>query len=80
MDKGLPYIRILGFRKDKEFLLRELTEKSKIPVITNIKSAEKKLSPLAVSLLNKEKLASDIYYMLTTKEINTEYTKPIVIV
>ncbi len=80
MDKGLPYIRVLGFRKDKEALLKELTEKSKIPVITNIKSAEKKLSPTAVSLLNKEKFASDIYYMLTTKEINTEYTKPIVII
>ncbi len=80
MDKGLPYIRILGFRKDKENLLKEIIRKAEIPVITNIKSAEKTLSAAALALLNKEKQSSDIYYMLTTKEINTEYTKPIVIV
>lgn len=79
-ETGLPYIRVLGFRKDKLSLLRELSEKSSVPIITNIKSAEKILSPSAIALLNKEKMASDIYYMMTTKKINTEYTNPIVVV
>ena len=77
---GLPYIRVLGFRKDKLSLLKELSKKASVPVITNIKAAEKTLSPSALFLLNKEKQASDLYYMTTTKKINTDYTNPIVIV
>jgi len=77
---GLPYIRILGFRKDKESLLRELIKNASVPVITNLKKAEKELPESALTLLRKETYSSDIYYMQTTKELNTEYTKPIVIV
>jgi len=33
-----PYIRVLGFNKDKEYLLREIVKNSSIPVVTNIKN------------------------------------------
>jgi len=80
LKTGLPYIRVLGFRKDKTELLTRIAEKASVPLITNIKSAEKSLSLNGYSLLKKEILSSDLYYMNTTKEINSEYTKPIVIV
>lgn len=80
LEKGLPYIRVLGFRKDKKELLTELTKKSAVPVITSIKSAEKTLSDKEYLLLKKEIQSSDLYYINTTKERNSEYTKPIVIV
>ena len=69
---GVPYIRVLGFRKDKSNLLSELTSKSSVPVITNVKTHEQ--------LMAKEIMATDLYYMTTTMERNAEYTNPIVIV
>ncbi len=80
LKTGLPYIRVLGFRRDKRELLTELSKKSSIPLITNIKSAEKSLSITEYALLKKEILSSDLYYINTTKEVNSEYTKSIVIV
>lgn len=80
MRTGVPYIRVLGFRKDKSHLLKELTEKSKVPVITNVKQAEKFLSDSAKLLLSKEIYSSNIYYMSTTKELNSDYLKPIVVI
>lgn len=77
---GLPYIRVLGVQKSKLNLLSELTKKASVPVITNIKKAETELSNNALALLKKEIFASNIYYMPTTKELNTDYTKPMVII
>ncbi|MCQ4726385.1 nucleotidyltransferase [Anaerotignum faecicola] len=79
-----PYIRILGFRKDKAYILKHITENSKVPVIINIKKSEKHLGPDALRLLNAERIFTDIYSMAAPnsrmRNIGLEYTKPIVIV
>lgn len=69
---GAEYIRVLGFKRSSSQLLTELSARSKVSVITNVKSSEQ--------MLKKEITATDIYCMSTTMEINTEYTSPIVIV
>ena len=33
MNEGVQYIRVLGFRKEKEHLLTELSQKSSVPVM-----------------------------------------------
>lgn len=68
---GVQYIRVLGFRKEKENLLTELSQKSSVPVITNAKSAE--------DYLKREITATDLYYMITSGEKGREYTNPIVV-
>ena len=71
MNEGVQYIRVLGFRKEKEHLLTELSQKSSVPVITNAKTAE--------DYLHKEIMATDLYYMITNGEKGKEYTNPIVV-
>ena len=78
-----PYIRVLGFRKDKKDLLGRLTKNSKIPVIVNIKNAEKELNSYGREILEKEIFADNIYSMLYPNKKfsfpNQDYTTPVVI-
>ncbi len=64
------YIRVLGFRKDKKYLLKELTEKASLPVIMNVKENE--------NLLKREIIATDIYNIPLNKKRGMEYTTPLV--
>jgi predicted nucleotidyltransferase len=72
MTGGVKYIRVLGFRKESENLLAELTQKASVPVITNAKSSE--------DFLRTEARATDLYYMATTGETGKEFTNPIVVI
>ena len=83
--KNAPrYIRVLGFRREKAGLLRELTEKSALPVITNLKNAPKLLDPDAMAMLKFEISCGDIYNLglgVTGRPLkNHEYSEPMVIV
>lgn len=71
--KNVDYIRVLGFRRDKAYLVSELTQKASVPVITNIKNAP-------ADLIRQELFATDIYYMPLSGETNKDYTMPMVIV
>lgn len=64
------YIRVLGFRKDKKYLLKELTEKASLPVIMNVKENE--------NLLKREIISTDIYNIPLNKKRGMEYTTPLV--
>lgn len=69
--KSPEYIRVLGFRKEKEHLLSELSRKSSLPVVTNIKSHEK--------FFETEVRATDLYYMLFDGITGREYTNPVIV-
>lgn len=75
----VPYIRVLGFKKDSQFILKELTQKSKVPIIMNLKNASGILDERGMYLLNKEITCSDIYYLNQNLPKNIEYTMPLVI-
>ncbi len=62
--KGPLYIRVLGFRKESENELRRLCKNSTLPVITNVKHANR-LSHGAQYMLEKDLQASDMYYLAT---------------
>lgn len=64
------YIRVLGFRKDKKYLLKELNEKASLPVIMNVKENE--------NLLKREIISTDIYNIPLNKKRGMEYTTPLV--
>ena len=80
---GPQYLRVLGFRKESEFLLKEMCESASLPVVINLKHAPKILTEPALRMLNKEIETTDLYALATKKRIYSvqyEYTMPVVIV
>lgn len=79
-----PYVRILGFRKASTDLLKEMSNASKIPLITKLADAQTFLSEGAYEMLKKEILINDIYSCIRAsknkKPMTNEYSTPIVIV
>ncbi len=68
-NNGFPYVRLLGFKKDKQNLLKDLIEKSDIKIITNLKNADKILTKQELSLLQKE-INTTNYFLLSNSNKN----------
>jgi len=83
---GPGYVRVLGFRKESAFLLKALSDKSSLPVVINLKEDIETLEGSAKRQLEKELLASDLYYIARASKgggamgKGAEYRQPIVIV
>lgn len=79
----LPYIRVLGFRKEKADILADLTDAAKCPVLTNLKKAPEILQEDGLALLALEKSATDLHAMAYPGTIyrtpNQDFTNPLVI-
>lgn len=71
-EKSPEYIRVLGFRKEKEYLLGEMAKKASLPVITNAKNYP--------DLLKQEAKATDIYNIFLSKKSGEDFTTPIIVV
>lgn len=78
----IPYLRILGFRKDSSALFSVLKKSSDLPIISKLADARTFLSDDAMKLLEKDIFAADFYEQ--TKAIKkrttsrSEYTREIV--
>ena len=79
----MPYIRVLGFRKESAELLGDLTMNAKCPVLTNLKKAPEILNEDGLHLLALEKTATDLYAMASPTPLyrgaNQDFTMPMVI-
>ena len=77
--KPLPYIRILGFSKSGEKLLRTRLQNSSVPVITKIGDLEK-LSPQIKVVFETENRATDLYALSLEEPFprGIEYTRKII--
>ncbi|MEA4973209.1 hypothetical protein SDC9_72565 [bioreactor metagenome] len=78
-EKFEPYIRVLGFRKSAEPLIKELSHKASAPIIMNINKDERKLSEKQRILLDLEKKATDLYFFPHNGKRSLDYTMPIII-
>ncbi|WP_317854097.1 nucleotidyltransferase [Chakrabartyella piscis] len=80
----MPYVRVLGFRKDSADILGDLTINAKCPVLTNLKKASEVLQDDGLHLLAVEKLATDLYVLGYPDDgkraPNQDFTKPMVII
>lgn len=56
-----PYARILGIRKESTPLLRCIEKNGRIPMITKVSSADKRLDTLGMQMLSEDIFAADIY-------------------
>ncbi|MEG0012569.1 MAG: nucleotidyltransferase [Cellulosilyticaceae bacterium] len=69
----IPYIRVLGCKKDSLPLLSALSKASTVPVITNLGKVYNKLSPEAKCLIDYEIHATNLYYL--GKELPSFYNQ-----
>ena len=69
-----PYLRVLGFKKDASELLSAVNEKSSVPVITKVASADKVLDYETYKIFERDILASNLFYQRTA---NKSHTKPV---
>lgn len=77
---GIPYIRVLGFKKESSHLLSELTKKASVPIITNLKDSSKVLNEAGYYMLQSEIKSNDIYYICSSFKIGEEFRRPIVLI
>lgn len=79
----IPYIRILGFRKDASVLLKELKKCSGIPVISKLAGAASLLDTDALALLEKDIFSADLYTQICAYKSNrmaqSEYTREMIL-
>lgn len=82
MGKAVPYIRILGFDRKGASVLKEMKKRecATIPVLNNI-NKEKESYPEISVCLEKDILASDLYNLISGKDLytNSDYVKKPVI-
>lgn len=75
------YLRILGFRKDSQVILKMLDKN--LPLITNIKHISRIKNQSALEIIKKEIEATDIYFNFIRSQnffpTNFEYQQPIVV-
>lgn len=57
----IPYLRILGFRKDASALLSALKKSAKVPVISKLSFALRTLDGTANQMLKQDIFSSELY-------------------
>lgn len=82
-SKGqVPYLRVLGCRKDATSLLKALIRQSDVPVITNFAKQYSSLNEHCHQILNYELTATKLYhYLYDSPELMTQdFTHPFLLV
>ncbi len=78
------YIRVLGFRKDAQALMRKIKHNSSLPVLGKIKGSEKALTSLQQKMLTDEIRATEIYNTIILNKYNikmkNDYSIPLIMV
>ncbi|MGL4345772.1 MAG: nucleotidyltransferase [Cellulosilyticaceae bacterium] len=78
----IPYIRVLGCRKEALCLLSELTKHASVPVITNARKSLGTLDPLSTTLLEQEFRATHLYALASSQHVTKihDFTKGLLVI
>ena len=81
---AIPYLRVLGFRRESSALLREIKKRTSLPLITRMADAPSLLSnEWQLKILDQNTFASNLYESIVCKKAGRpfvhEYQKQIVI-
>lgn len=83
-EKGVPYARLLGFRKNSDIVLKQMKLHSTIPIISKLADAPKILDDKALEILGKDIQAAHMYDMVSAckyqNELKNELTRQITII
>ena len=81
---SVPWIRILGFRRDAGPLLSALKKNSSVPVITKTANAASLLSEPALDLFSNHLRSAELYRLVcqlkTGRPIKNEFTRSVIII
>lgn len=79
----IPYLRVLGFKKNSESYISFLKEHSDVPIILQIAKDQKQLKEDALSLLKKDLFATNLYHLVLsskTKKVEpNDFGRPIIV-
>ena len=79
----IPYLRMLGFRKDASMLLKTLKKMSAIPIISKLADAGALLDAHAMKILKKDIFAADLYSQICANKhensAKSEYSHNLII-
>lgn len=67
----IPYLRLLGFRKDAACLLGEIKQRMSCPMIARPKKDSALLNPESYAIFERDVFASDLYYGVLAKKSKT---------
>ncbi|WP_303860105.1 nucleotidyltransferase [Alkalibaculum bacchi] len=71
-----PYLRVLAFNDKGKEILREIREKSNIPIITNLSKDIKSLNEIQRYAIEKDVLSTNYYYLMTNpSKLNEDYRR-----
>ena len=80
----VPYIRILGFQKESQFILGLFEKYASLPVLTNLKNAQSILNASAKRMLSFDINATNIYFMAVPQKtyafVGQDFTTPMVMI
>ena len=80
----IPYLRILGFRKDASSLLKELKSYTNVPIISKLADASSYLDENVIKMLKADIFAADLYEQICAykckKTPKSEYAQEIILV
>lgn len=77
------YLRLLGFKKDTSFLLKDIKQQTTLPIINKVANAKNELSPWELSQFEKEiqrtHLYNQIFFNKYGIQIPSEYEHSVII-
>lgn len=72
----IPYLRVLAFNDKGKEILREIREKSSIPIITNVSKDIKSLDQIQTYTIEKDILSTNYHYLVTDpSKLNEDYRR-----
>lgn len=81
---SIPYVRVLGFRKESSKLLKRIKQTTRIPLLTKLADAPNLLDETGMHLLGETTFASNLYEATLAhkdgRKFVHEYEKKIVII
>ncbi len=72
----IPYLRILGFRKDTSALFSDLKKSAKVPVISKLSSSLRTLDGTAKHMLEGDMFAAELYEQQKTGKTKNRFSCP----
>ena len=73
------YCRILGFRKDASWLVKQVTESAKLPVVAKPSAAKNMLEGKAKATFYQDVAAGELYHIIFQNEYNEYKTNMVII-
>ncbi|MCR4716396.1 MAG: nucleotidyltransferase family protein [Lachnospiraceae bacterium] len=80
-----PYLRVLGFRRDSDWVLREMHDKAKVPIIQKIVDDTVGFSDYQQQVLDEDLMAHELYRLISIQKypngvIKDDYAQGMVII